>query len=332
MATRTIKKMLENLPVGMVDVVRLFVEAAEEGGLMGKTRGEVIAGFRRVVRAGAKAVQEEERTLPFGVVVRRSLELRAGRRKSTVYDLRSYAGRMVRHKDWEEKPLRGIGVEECREMLQEVFGHSEHALRKARAILHSLFAFGMRQGWCARNPVDAIDAPQVVEKRIEPLTGAQIARLMAACKEPGMRDMEPAVVLMLWCGVRPAEVQRLTWADVDVQEGVIYIPPQHSKTGGARLVPLRGAAARLRAGGGGTAAIAPRNWAKRWRKLRTRAGFLDWQQDTLRHTFASYHLRRFCNPPQLQAEMGHRNCALLRTRYLNLNRLTAKSASRFWAA
>jgi len=152
-----------------------------------------------MVRAGAKAVQEEEMTLPFGQVVRWSLELRSGRRKSTVYDLRSYAGRMVRHKDWAEKPLRGIGVEECREMLQDVFGHSDCAFRKGRAILHSLFAFGMRQGWCARNPVDTIDAPQVVEKRIEPLTGAQIARLMAACKEP---DMEAAVVLMLWCGAR----------------------------------------------------------------------------------------------------------------------------------
>jgi len=323
--------MLGNLPVSMVDVVRLFVEAAEEGGLVGKTREEVIAGFRRVVRAGAKAVKEEEMTLPFGEVVRRSLELRAGRRKSTVYDLRSYAGRMVRHKDWAEKPLRGIGVEECREMLKEVFGHSDCALRKGRAILHSLFAFGMRQGWCARNPVDAIDAPQVVEKRIEPLTGTQIARLMEACKEPDMQDMEAAVVLMLWCGVRPAEVQRLTWAEVDAQEGVVYIPPQHSKTGGARIVPLRGAATRLRAKGG-SGAIAPRNWAKRWHTLRTRAGLQEWQQDALRHTFASYHLRRFCNPPQLQAEMGHRNSILLRTRYLNLNRLSAKTAGCFWTA
>jgi len=322
--------MLGNLPVGMVDVVRLFVEAAEEGGLVGKSREEMIAGFRRMVRAGAKAVQEEERTLPFGEVVRRSLELRAGRRKSTVYDLRSYAGRMVRHKDWAEKPLRGIGVEECREMLQDVFGHSDCAFRKGRAILHSLFAFGMRQGWCARNPVDAIDAPHVMEKRIEPLTGGQIARLMAACKEPDMQDMEAAVVLMLWCGVRPAEVQRLTWAEVDPQEGVVYIPPQHSKTGGARLVPLRGAAARLRAKGGDTSAIAPRNWAKRWQELRTRAGLQDWQQDALRHTFASYHLRRFCNPPQLQAEMGHRDSTLLRTRYASLRGLRIRAVADFW--
>lgn len=50
MATRTIKKMLENLPVGMVDVVRLFVEAVEDGGLADKTRGEIIVRFQRVER------------------------------------------------------------------------------------------------------------------------------------------------------------------------------------------------------------------------------------------------------------------------------------------
>ena len=328
MATRTIKKMMGNLPVGVVDVVRLFVEATEVGKLPQSTRGELISAFRRLVHMGAKAVEEAERTLPFGEVVRRSLEARKGRRKSTLADLRSYAGRMVKHGDWAGKPLRGIGPEECREMLHALFGHSPFTYRKGRSVLHSLFAYGIRQGWCDRNPVDAIEMPRVEEKRIEPLQQADIEKLMEASART---DMEPAVTLMLWCGVRPGEVQRLTWEDVDTKEGVVYVSPQHSKTGGARLIPLRGAASKLK-NENRKLSICPRNWAKRWRELRHRAGLDRWQPDALRHTFASMHLRRFGNPPLLQAEMGHRDSSLLRTRYVNMRHLTARAAAKFWNA
>ena len=210
-------------------------------------------------------------------------------------------------------------------MLQTLFGHSPFAYRKGRSVLHTIFSYGMRQGWCDRNPVDAIETPKVEEQCIEPLHLEEVHRLMDACQST---DMEPAVSLMLWCGVRPGEVQRLTWQDVDTKEGVVYISPQHSKTGGARMAPLRGRAARLKARR--TGPIAPRNWAKRWRELRHRAGLDHWQQDALRHTFASMHLRRFGNPPLLQAEMGHRDSSLLRTRYVNMRHLTARAAKLFW--
>lgn len=333
MATKTIKEMLGNLPLREVDAVRLFVEAVEEGGLLNCTKYELIERFRKMVRSGVEAMREAERTEVFGEVVRMSLEARKERRKSTIYDLRSYAGRMVRYGDWARKPLRGIGVEECREMLFAQFGHSPHALRKARTILHGLFAFGIRQGWCDRNPVDAIEVSQVVEKPIEPLTEEQSRRLMDVCKEPDMKDMQPAVVLMLWCGVRPGEVRRLRWSDIDQEEGVVYIEPRVSKTGGARVVELRGAARALQPPqwGDPAADIAPPNWDKRWRCLRERAGLHHWRQDTLRHTFASMHLRHYRNPLLLQAEMGHRDSTLLRTRYLNLRNLSAESARRFWS-
>jgi len=42
------------------------------------------------------------------------------------------------------------------------------------------------------------------------------------------------------------------------------------------------------------------------------------------------HLRRYRNLPLLQAEMGHRNSDLLRTRYLDLRGLSAAVARQFW--
>ena len=51
--------------------------------------------------------------------------------------------------------------------------------------------------------------------------------------------------MMLYSGIRPHEVARLTWAQVDLRERAIYILPQHSKPGGWREDMPAGLAAAL---------------------------------------------------------------------------------------
>ena len=82
---------------------------------------------------------------------------------------------------------------------------------------------------------------------------------------------------MLYCGIRPAEVQRLGADDVCWEDGVVIIRPQVSKTGGGRVVPLRGVG-RLRH----EECTVPRNWGRRWQELRRAAGFSRWVPDVCR--------------------------------------------------
>ena len=144
----------------------------------------------------------------------------------------------------------------------------------------------------------------------------------------------PAVGMMLYAGIRPHEVARLTWEQVDLEGGTISILPQHSKTGGARLVTIHKPLARLLAQfrQEKTAKICPRQWVKHWCRLRTQAGWNTrnhrWQQDALRHTFASYHLRHFRSYSELQYEIGHRDTNLLRTRYVDMSGV--RRTKRFW--
>ncbi len=143
--------------------------------------------------------------------------------------------------------------------------------------------------------------------------------------------MAPAIYLMLWCGIRPGEVRRLRWCDIDPREKMVYVEGKHSKTGGARAVPLRGEAAKLcELKKESSDLIAPSNWNRLWKRVRRYAGLCHWQPDVLRHTFASLHLKYFHNLPQLQEEMGHRDCSLLRTRYLNLRHVSHISATKFF--
>ncbi|MBQ5666074.1 MAG: hypothetical protein IIV41_09460, partial [Akkermansia sp.] len=127
----------------------------------------------------------------------------------------------------------------------------------------------------------------------------------------------------------------LTWAQVDLRERAIYILPRHSKTGGARRVTIHRPLQRIlkshkRAE---NEKICPRNWLLHWRKLRRASGWRSgrkWPQDALRHTFASYHLSHFRSYAELQVEIGHRDSALLRTRYVDQRGV--RGAARFWAA
>lgn len=265
------------------------------------------------MREGVQAVKNAEETVSFAEAVRQSLAARSGLRPTSRRNLRHYTNRMLRIADVAERPLRSMSVKECRALLAAAFGNSPSSYHKGRAILHSIFAYGIRQEWCDRNPVDAIEAPRVRETPIEALTMEEVKRLEQAAERPEHRDMALSLRLMLYCGVRPAEVTRID-PQRDIVGNELIIRPQTSKTGGGRVIPLRKVKTFLRTHP--QQKTIPRNWQNRWHALRRAARFTTWRADSCRHTFATYHVRRFRNLPALQAEMGHRDLSLLRSRYI----------------
>ena len=325
-------ELVGKLAVSPTDIMRLFIEFTEEAAVTQSAKEEIISAFRRIIRTGVSSIAEMDKSVSFETAVRESLAVRQIRRPSTVADLRSYMQRMLSSAAFNHVPLRSVSSEQCLTMLRDTFGHSPHVFRKAKAVLHSIFSYGQRRGWCHHNPTKAIECPPVYEERIVPLTGRQIRALMRTCQQRDLLPMLPCMQLLLWCGIRPGEVRRLRWRDIDKREKVVYIEGRVSKTGGPRAVPLRGAAKELLLHNNpDDELIAPRNWNRLWQRLRKRAGLDCWQRDVLRHTFASYHLKCFHNLSQLQEEMGHRDCNLLRTRYLNVRHVSTATARRFFA-
>ena len=318
---------MEELPRGCKDAARLVLEMSEELGnrVAGLDKRALICLMRRVMRLGVEELDRQEHTVSFETAVWASVEARAGRRATTRRDLRHYARRLLRVEGIAERPLRAISTLECRELLQAAFGGSACSFRKGRAMLHSVFAHGLRQEWCAENPVARVEMPQVQEREIVPLRQEEVARLEAAVQQPEHRAMQLSLHLLLYCGLRPQEVARLQTQDVQPERGCVVVPGRWCKTGGGRVVQLRRCAA-LR----GMRLRIPRNWEARWQRLRRAAGFApgQWVPDVCRHTFASYHAAYFRDLGALQLEMGHRSTDLLRSRYLNLPRV--EEARRYW--
>ena len=290
----------------------------------------------RCIAAGVAELKKQERTESFEKAVTFALEARRERRVRTVYDFRYFTRRfMKRCPGLAKRRVRSITAQECAGYIEQAFD-TPRQRQKARLILSGVFGTAVKRGWCDANPVARVEAPRVVEQQVPILTPQEIEQITTTAETYQSGSCAAAVGMMLYAGIRPHEVARLSWAQVDLQARAIYILPRHSKTGGARRVTihkplLRILRAHRREDG---EMICPANWLHHWRELRRVAGWDSsahrWPQDALRHTFASYHLSHFRSFAELQLEIGHRDATLLRTRYVDQRPVV--NAGAFWAA
>lgn len=294
-------------------------------------------------RMGLVARAELARTVPFREAVQEYLKAKKEEsRPRTCAERRQVLQRIIRAvPEVAELPLREWSISLCRSILFETFP-TKAARNKGYSHLKGLFSYARQQEWCGENPLDKLTPEKTRESELQLLTLAQIGRLLRMCDTMGYRCCAPAVGLMLWAGIRPAEVCRLHWDDIDLSEGVVYLRPQHSKTGGSRQISMAGVLRRwlkrfapkeMSSALSVAAArpVTPADWVRLWRDLRTESGLYPWRPDTLRHTFASYHLKKHRSIDLLQTEMGHSNPRQLRTRYLNMRGITAEMCAAFWS-
>ena len=288
----------------------------------------------KCIAAGAEVLRQQERTVTFEKAVEAALDARKDRRTRTVYDFRYFTRRFVKRcKGLATRRVRSITPQECAGYIEQAFD-TPRQRQKARLILSGVFGTAVKRGWCDANPVARVEAPRVVEQQVPILTPQEIEQITTTAESYRGGSCAAAVGMMLYAGIRPHEVTRLSWAQVDLQERAIYILPRHSKTGGARRVTIHKPLLRIlrehRQEEGEK--ICPANWLHHWRELRRAAGWNSpahrWPQDVLRHTFASYHLSHFRSYAELQLEIGHRDATLLRTRYVDQRPVV--NAEAFW--
>ena len=273
---------------------------------------------RRCLVLAEQALREGEKTVSFARAVEAAVEARSDRRPRTKSDFRYICKRlMVRCPGLAERRVRSLAPAECAAYLQQAFDTPRQRL-KAHSILSGVFRTAQQRGWCTANPLYNVEKPRVLEKQIRILTREEIESLVSTARSYRGGICLPPVALMLYAGLRPHEVMRLRWADIDLAHGTICIQPQHSKTGGARRVTIHPPLHKIlsRSIQDAESSICPGNWLHHWRELHRSSGLTPWQQDVLRHTFATHHLAHFRSYSALQVEMGHRSSALLRTRYI----------------
>ena len=136
-----------------------------------------------------------------------------------------------------------------------------------------------------------------------------------------------------FAGVRPEEITKLRWSNVDFDNSEIDVPAEASKTGTRRIVEIQPVlAAWLRNHTQKTGLIVPIDPRARFEAARARLmenGTLTrWLNDVLRHSFASYHLAQWKNAPALALQMGHIDNRVIFSNYRKV--VTVRDAVVYW--
>ena len=326
---------LKGSPLTPTDAARLIMELLE--GSPCHTVEELNAAVnhcRRVIQMGLQAYELSSHSVKFRAAVTALQLYKNSVRERTMGEIRQICQRiMTEVPEWADLSMREIDTALCQRTIQMVFP-TVPMQRKAKSILHSVFAHARLNGWCSVNPLDLVVLPPYVEKKIQALDIEQVKRLLDTALQMRFRPCAVALGLMLWAGVRPNEVMRLHHRDINFEDRVITVPARHSKTGGSRQVTMYPALfhwlRRVMPIYMAEIPVVPAAWNIRWAELRHAAGFKEWVPDILRHTFASYHLKHFRDLNALQVEMGHASAHQLRTRYLAMENVSRKAAKFFW--
>ena len=206
-------------------------------------------------------------------------------------------------------------------------GTGSPAIRQDIAFLSSLLTYSqLLPGGPERNvardyPTRSL-APPASRERF--LSRAEAKTLLAALKEGPQRSI---VELVLETGMRRSEVLPLRKQEVRLDEGVIYLAPERTKTRKGRYIPLSNRARdilrSLKPKGEwvfansktGKPFYDPQPW---FPKAVNDAALGDFHFHDLRHTFASWFLQRRGKITTLQEILGHRSIQTTR-RYSHLD-------------
>ncbi len=299
--------------------------ALEEVGLSVREALSIAIAQRRREQSSCTMAELLERVV--------SARERAGQSASHIRDLRSKLGR------FSEK----FGVRSVATITADEIGSWIHGLALApasvnsyRRILVVAFNDAISGGFIeeGKNPAMKVKQSKVVEGEVGILTPKQAEALLGAADA----EILPAIAIGLFCGLRAAELQRLDWEEVRLDLGHVRVKASKAKSARNRIVPISEnlrawiaphakangpvwpangrklfEAARLAVGFGSPKEVAKSEKAKE--KNPEKKVLLEWPDNALRHSFATYHLAHHKNAAELALHMGHTSPALIFAHY-----------------
>ncbi len=264
-------------------------------------------------------------------VVTELLTVKAARGASERYlqDLRSRLGQFSK-----ANPGRNIGdvtTSDVQGWLDAQKKLSPQSHVNLRRVLHLLFKFAKARGYASDNQVDGCERVKVRNGgTCEIFTPQEIARLLAAATP----DFLPALAIGAFAGLRSAELERLTWADVDLAGRHVVVSAGNAKTASRRIVPMADnlcAWLKPYAGRKGNVwqgthddfydaqkatAAATAVEADAEKGIAAKAA-VKWKANALRHSFASYRFAQIGDAGRVAGECGN-SAAVIHKHYREL--------------
>ena len=205
-----------------------------------------------------------------------------------------------------------LGTPDLQKWLDER-GGSPVTQRNYRQVLHLLFEFAITRGYRPEetNPVSRTATPRNRDTDVTIYQPEEMSRLLAEA-DGALRTM---LALGAFAGIRQAELNRLDWEDISLEQRRIQIPAGKAKAASRRVIPLSDNLAEW-------LVLHPKRHGPIWpepaeryypavRRILARVNEahpsapLHWRPNALRHSYGSYRLALTQNVPQVAVEMGN---------------------------
>ncbi|MEP6668767.1 MAG: tyrosine-type recombinase/integrase [Chthoniobacter sp.] len=286
---------------------------------------------QRAIEFALEHLRREEKSVAIEAAIDELIQVRAGAGRSDRYqnDLRLRLDRFAAV--FPKRSVASITAKELDEWLAGLCDKDEPTRPLSpgtrntfRRDLRTLFSFCEKRSYCPSNEAKKTEKAREMDKPAAILTPKQAGALLSACGD----DTLPVVAISLFSGLRAAEVEKLDWAEVDLRGKYIEVTAAKSKTARRRLVPISAnLAAWLRPLAKKAGAVAPVGLRKRLDAAKERAGFVEWPQNAMRHSYGSYRLADCQDAPRVALEMGN-SAAMVFAHYRELVR--PKDALAYW--
>lgn len=211
--------------------------------------------------------------------------------------------------------VAGYTTEALRAYFAPMTPHNRN--RNLRA-LSAFFSWAVGAGHLSASPVAGIRLAKVAEPSRAVLTPEQMAHLLETAEAVDVRTV-PYFALCAFAGLRPTEAVRLTASEIGVE--YITLGAAQTKTASARTVAIRPNLRAILDRHPVRATVTQGLSPDRFRKVLVavvKASGIQWTQDVLRHSFASYAYESSRDAAATAAEMGHRGTDVFFKHYRGL--------------
>ena len=195
------------------------------------------------------------------------------------------------------------------------------------AVLRRMLNLAIAWGYLRENPLRFFKFPKERNGRLRYLTREEFERLVEACPD----WLKPIVTIAVNTGMRQGEIVRLTWSDVDLENGFAAV--NDPKNGIPRKVPLnetaRAAFEEVKQGSSSIKAFpVSQDWVQHeFARIVKVAGIVDFKFHDLRHTCASWLVMAGVEILKVKEVLDHKDIRMT-LRYAHLSPDQAADAVR----
>lgn len=191
-----------------------------------------------------------------------------------------------------------------KETSQDLGTYSRNEYRRT---LYSFFKFCKMQDWLDNNPVEKVEAWRIRGKTPKIFTPEEVRKILDST--PPKSEIRAYVAISAFTGIRNAEMQRLTWDKIKLEDREIILDSEITKTASRRIVKIPENLAKWLEPYvwelGTKKKILSKGKTTLIKKLHESLGKGNWIKNGLRHSAATYYLALTKNAYLTAEQMGH---------------------------